>query len=209
MLTGVIRSKPNLRIKPPTVSNHYHYPSLPPSLHSDRHLDHQNLHTPPNRTPTTTRPIAPPFITKPCSNPHQKPNCFGSFYRPFGARSSSCRHRRLPRAKADQIVPLPRPLVVVSGFVEETSEASDFSFFPPRLSFRAVFDPQRSRVATTRRPVALRPPCTSTGRPDHRAGARDSADRSSAQPSSSRSVQPRQPIIIRSQTAADRDADPQ
>ncbi|KAK8716841.1 hypothetical protein V6N13_044138 [Hibiscus sabdariffa] len=40
-------------------------------------------------------------------------------------------------------------------------------------------------------------------------GTRDSADRSSAQPVSSRSVQPRQPIITRSQTAADRDTDPQ
>ncbi|KAL4385412.1 hypothetical protein GQ457_15G012930 [Hibiscus cannabinus] len=39
------------------------------------------------------------------------------------------------------------------------------------------------------------------------ASARDSADRSSAQPGSSRSVQPRQPVITRSQTAADRDTD--
>ncbi|KAL4379576.1 hypothetical protein GQ457_02G030010 [Hibiscus cannabinus] len=38
-------------------------------------------------------------------------------------------------------------------------------------------------------------------------GARESAHRSSAQPGSSRSVQPRQPIITRSHTAADRDTD--
>ncbi|KAK8655193.1 hypothetical protein V6N13_107783 [Hibiscus sabdariffa] len=38
---------------------------------------------------------------------------------------------------------------------------------------------------------------------------RDSTDHSSAQPGSSRSVQPRQPIVTRSQTAADRDTDPQ
>ncbi|KAK8512732.1 hypothetical protein V6N12_030148 [Hibiscus sabdariffa] len=73
--------------------------------------------------------------------------------------------------------------------------------------------------------VELRPPATASanwaGHPQPRsactpglltphpesAGTRDSADRSSAQPGSSRSVQPRQPIITRSQTAADRDKD--
>ncbi|KAK8655769.1 hypothetical protein V6N13_108335 [Hibiscus sabdariffa] len=43
----------------------------------------------------------------------------------------------------------------------------------------------------------------------HRQGTRDTTDRSSAQPGPSRSVQSRQPIITRSQTASDRDTDPQ
>ncbi|KAK8651487.1 hypothetical protein V6N13_141088 [Hibiscus sabdariffa] len=46
-------------------------------------------------------------------------------------------------------------------------------------------------------------------RAQSRTGTCDSADRSSAQPGPSRSVQPRQPVITRSQTAADRDTDPQ
>ncbi|KAK9017043.1 hypothetical protein V6N11_079530 [Hibiscus sabdariffa] len=44
---------------------------------------------------------------------------------------------------------------------------------------------------------------------NQKSGTRDSADRSSAQPGPSRSVQSRHPIITRSQTAADRDTNPQ
>ncbi|KAK8638452.1 hypothetical protein V6N13_136874 [Hibiscus sabdariffa] len=73
---------------------------------------------PPDRTPTSTRPIAPPLAAKIHPKFLRKPICFGLIRRPSDARSSSCGHQQFPRAKLDQTVPPASPFTAVSAFAD-------------------------------------------------------------------------------------------
>ncbi|KAL4335535.1 hypothetical protein GQ457_07G005150 [Hibiscus cannabinus] len=147
----------------------------------------------------------------------------------INARPRVATTRRLRRAPADESPPSPSPSLLQSspgGKSAQVCEPVKTRARYPRpkpvspkplglnrsepnrseLSQPAPSQPSEStRTESTRRVNSVSVDLTTDDVSVN--SARDSTDRSSAQPGSSRSVQPRHPVITRSQTAADRDTD--